>query len=226
MRIPDSMPVLSRGKHRRPRNGACLMEYVSVLAGGPFTDSPACTDPTLATIARSVNDYSGDAMRQHLAVLASDLTVAAPLSVCAQQQLARRCLLTALPYSSGSRRRVLVVALLGLERASSGSTKGFSPYDLSMDAEFALLGCDTAVREAIEHLKELPVALAQHHKRGIAAAIELAVQTIAEEASEADEVLYRLLVSCLDDHRSRPAATRDASTDDGDRVTRRRELAD
>ena len=79
MRVPDSMPVLTRGKHKRPRNGACLMEYVSVLAGGPFTDAPACTDPTLATIARSVNDYSGDQQRQRLAILASDLTVAGPL---------------------------------------------------------------------------------------------------------------------------------------------------
>jgi hypothetical protein len=226
MRIPDSMPVLSRGKHRRPRNGACLMEYVSVLAGGPFTDSPPCTDPTLAAIARSVNDYSSDAMRQQLAVLASDLTVAAPLPVSVQQALARRCLLTAIPYSTGSRRRVLVVGLLGLDRASSGSTKGFSPYDVSLDAEFALLGCDTAVREAIGHLEELPVGLAQHHKRGLAVAIELAVQTIAEEASDADEVLYRLLVSCLDDHRGRPAATRGATSDNGDRVAARRELAD
>ena len=106
-----------------------------------------------------------------------------------------------MPYSSGSRRRVLAVALLGLERATAGSTKGYSPEDVSLDTEFALIGCDTAVREAVERLELLPVDLEQHHKRGLAAAIELAVATIAEEATDADELLYRLLVSCLDDHR-------------------------
>jgi hypothetical protein len=226
LRIPDSMPVLTRGKHRKPRNGACLMEYVSVLAGGPFTDSPHCTDPTLAAIARAVNDYSGDEMRQRLAVLASDLTVAGALPTSVQQAMARRCLLTALPYSSGSRRRVLAVALLGLDRAAAGSTKGYSPEDVSLDTEFALIGADTAVREAVERLELLPVDLGAHHKRGLAAAIEVAVATIAEEATDADELLYRLLVSCLDDHRGGGAGTRVAVSDDRDGVAARRKIVD
>src|SRR4051812_698481 len=102
MRVPDSMPVLTRGAHKRPRHGACLMEYVSVLAGDSFSDSPASTDPTLAAIARAVNDYSGDEQRQRLAVLASDLSVAGPVSAQTQQQMARRCLLTAIPLSTGT----------------------------------------------------------------------------------------------------------------------------
>lgn len=226
LRVPDSMPVLTRGKHKRPRNGACLMEYVSVLAGGPFTDAPPCTDPTLATIARAVNDYSGDDMRQRLAVLASDLTVAGRLDLPAQHALARRCLLTALPLATGSRRRVLIVGLLGLERAASGSTKGYCPRDVGLDAEFALLGCDTAVREAIDRLADLPVSLQQHHKRGLASAIEMAIATIAEEASDADELLYRLLVSCLDDHRCSLAVTGATARSDRNGVAARRELAE
>jgi hypothetical protein len=226
LRVPDSMPVLTRGKHKRPRNGACLMEYVAVLAGGPFTDAPVCTDPVLGAIARAVNDYSGDAMRQRLAVLASDLSVAGPVGACAQHQMARRCLLTAMPYSSGSRRRVLIVGLLGLERAAAGSTSGYSPDEVTLDSEFALIGCDTNVREAIERLELLPVDLAQHHKRGIAAAIEMAVATIAEEAVDSDELLYRLLVSCLDDHRGSRAGTRVAQRDDRDNVAARSEFAD
>jgi len=31
--LPDMLPVLSRGKHRRPRKGACFMELASYLAG-------------------------------------------------------------------------------------------------------------------------------------------------------------------------------------------------
>jgi hypothetical protein len=222
------MPVLTRGKHRRPRDGACLMEYVSVLAGGPFTDAPRCTDETLAAVARAVNDYSGDTNRQRLAILASDLTTAGPLELSVRQDLARRCLLTAIPYSVGDRRRVLVVGLLGLERAGAGQTRGFRPEVVGLDAEFALLGSDTAVREAVQRLEALPVPLDQHRDRGLAAAIELAVVTIAEEAFDADDVLYDLLVACLDDHRrsqgAREARPRVAPREDGERVSALRQL--
>lgn len=198
---PDAMPVLSRGKHRKPRDGACLMEYVSFLSGGPFSDAPACTDETLAVIARAVNDYSGDDQRQRLAILASDLTTCGPLELAVRHDLARRCLLTAIPYSVEDRRRVLVVALLGLERAGAGRTAGYSSEFVGLDAEFALLGSDSAVRQAVERLEQLPVSVEQHRDRGLAAAIELAVATIAEEAYDAQDVLYDLLVACLDDHR-------------------------
>jgi hypothetical protein len=226
--VPDSMPVLTRGKHRRPRDGACLMEYVSVLAGGPFTDSPACTDPTLAAVARAVNDYSGDDQRQRLAILASDLTTCGPLELADRQELARRCLLTAIPYSVGDRRRVLVVGALGIERAAAGATAGFTPEVVGIDTEFALLGSDTAVREAIERLEVLPVPLDQHRDRGLATSVELAAVTIAEEAFDSDDVLYDLLVACLDDHR-RACGTgwtgaRVAARDDGDGVAAGRDL--
>ena len=43
-----AVPVLSRGKHRNPRKGACFMEFASYLAGEPWSDHPACTHPLLA----------------------------------------------------------------------------------------------------------------------------------------------------------------------------------
>jgi hypothetical protein len=203
------------------------MEYVSVLAGAPFSDAPPCTDPTLAAIARAVNDYSGDEKRQRLALLASDLTTAGPLELTQRHDLARRCLLTAIPYSVGDRRRVLVVGLLGLERAAAGDTRGFSPDVVSLDTEFALLGCDTAVRQAVERLEALPVSLEAHRDRGLAAAIEMAIATIAEEAADPDDVLYELLVACLDEHRRGGAGTpaRRAQGGDGDGVGAHRRLA-
>jgi len=45
MTAPDFLPVLSHGSHTSPKEGACVMEYVSVLAGEPWTDRPACTHP-------------------------------------------------------------------------------------------------------------------------------------------------------------------------------------
>ena len=67
--VPDGMPVLSRGKHRNPRRGACFMEMASVLAGERWSDHPACTHALLAQLARQVNDHSSDSDRQQLAAL-------------------------------------------------------------------------------------------------------------------------------------------------------------
>lgn len=73
-RAPNQLPLLQRGHHRRPEDGACVMEYVSVLAGGKFTDHPRCTHPALATLARLVNDWiDDDEARSELALLAPDL---------------------------------------------------------------------------------------------------------------------------------------------------------
>jgi hypothetical protein len=71
---PNLLPVLTRGRHRGPEDGACVMEYVSVLAGGRFTDHPQCTHPALASLARLVNDRIADEqIRSGLARLAPDL---------------------------------------------------------------------------------------------------------------------------------------------------------
>lgn len=67
--LPDGMPVLSKGKHRTPKRGACFMELASVLAGEPWSDHPGCTHPLLAQLARHVNDLSTDDGRHHLTPL-------------------------------------------------------------------------------------------------------------------------------------------------------------
>lgn len=64
--VPDGLPVLSRGKHRTPRSGACFMEMASLLAGEKWTDQPQCTHPLLAGLARLVNDSISDAGRREL----------------------------------------------------------------------------------------------------------------------------------------------------------------
>jgi hypothetical protein len=45
---PPLLPILSRGKHRNPRKGACFMELASLLAGERWSDHPACTHRLLA----------------------------------------------------------------------------------------------------------------------------------------------------------------------------------
>ena len=67
--VPDVVPVLSRGKHRSPKKGACFMELASYLAGEKWSDHPSCTHPLLAALARDVNDHVSDASRVWLAPL-------------------------------------------------------------------------------------------------------------------------------------------------------------
>lgn len=65
--IPDYLPALASGQHDAGSGQACVMEYVSVLAGEEWSDHPKCTDPVLAAAARSVNDWMTDEGR-HLIV--------------------------------------------------------------------------------------------------------------------------------------------------------------
>lgn len=67
--IPDSMPVLSRGRHQHPSRGACFMEYTALLAGEPFSDHPPCVDPRLAGVLRHANDVLSDDHRWRLVPL-------------------------------------------------------------------------------------------------------------------------------------------------------------
>jgi hypothetical protein len=210
---PAGMPVLSAGKHARPSQGACLMEYVSVLAGRRFSAKPECTDRTLAAIARAINDYSNDAARQQLAHYAGTLTTAGPLEPADQQDLARRVLLTALPYSDGHRRVTVLVALLGLERAAAGRTEGYDGTVVGLDTELALLGMERDVERAAEQLVQWSVEVSEHQKKGLTVMVEVAVRTIAAFAPQPDIVLRDLLGACLADHtraRTRTLAVRAA----------------
>ncbi len=67
--VPDGVPVLSRGRHRSPRQGACFMEFASFLAGERWSDHPSCTHPLLAQLAQHVNDSLSDRERQQLVPL-------------------------------------------------------------------------------------------------------------------------------------------------------------
>jgi hypothetical protein len=62
---------LSPGKHRSPREGACVMELASMLAGEPFSDHPASVCPVIAALMRAYNDALDNERRQHLYVYAS-----------------------------------------------------------------------------------------------------------------------------------------------------------
>jgi hypothetical protein len=209
-KMPTAMPILAAGRHRSPRRGACLMEYTSVLAGERFSDAPRCTDPVMAAVARAVNDYSSDSGRQRIAPYAGDLTTAHGAGDDVQRGIVRRCLLTALRYADGSRRQVLLVALLGLDRAACGVTRGWDDSMLSLDTELALLRGDRGFADAAAYVAPLSVTTREHARRAYAVAVEMAVATIAESVDSSamsDEALFDLFQECLEDYaRGRAAA--------------------
>ena len=57
---------VNRGSHRTRRDGTCLMELASVIGGEGFSARPRCVPPTLAALARLVNDHVVDKRRQEL----------------------------------------------------------------------------------------------------------------------------------------------------------------
>ena len=113
---PELVPVLSRGKHRNPRRGACFMEFASYLAGEPWSDHPACTHPLLAALARDVNDYTSDAARGRLAELIPSVIGLTGDDLHIDARIALVCARMALPVVAAARQQVLAVSVLVCER--------------------------------------------------------------------------------------------------------------
>lgn len=111
-RAPESMPVLSRGKHRSPRKGACFMEMASVLANESWSDRPSCTHPLLADLARLVNDNTSDRNRGELAVLIPSVVGLRGGDLQWMVELTSAVALHAIPNVPEPSQRALAVALI------------------------------------------------------------------------------------------------------------------
>ena len=116
MSAPDVMPVLSRGKHRNPRKGACFMELVSFVAGEPWSDHPACTHPLLSSLARLINDHTSDGARPRLAPLIPNVIGLTTDDPQLDVRIALRAATAALPVAPAERQRVLAVGVLVANR--------------------------------------------------------------------------------------------------------------
>lgn len=64
---PEGLPTLSAGAHKKGSGEACIMEYVSLLSGDEWTDTPSCTNYIMARAAQKVNDDLPDS-RRHLLI--------------------------------------------------------------------------------------------------------------------------------------------------------------
>ena len=117
---PTLLPILSRGKHRNPRRGACFMEYASYLAGEKWTDHPSCTDPSLASLARMVNDCTSDAARGQLVTMIPSVIGLTGHGTITAIRLAVRAASAALPIASEGRQRALAAGLLRCDELLAG----------------------------------------------------------------------------------------------------------
>src|SRR5690606_29733677 len=146
--IPDVMPQLSAGRHRNPRSGACFMEFASYLAGERWSDHPACTDRTLAALARGVNDLVSDERRDELVPL-----IPRVVGLRGGEEvglvIALRAGITALPVASMERQRVLAAGILGL--CALLERRNVPSHGLRTEAQQALEQVPDAARWARTH---------------------------------------------------------------------------
>ena len=196
--VPQLLPTLSAGRHRSPKRGACFMEFASFLAGERWSDHPRCTDPTLAALARAVNDTIGDERR-------SELVPDIPRVIGLRGDDARlglivalRAATSALPVSGLERQRALAVAVLATLEALA--LHGINEPRPRADAMAALEQVPDAAAWAAGHLAVWQVRAAELVRHGCDAIVRAAAIGLAQACvDDADDRLAALLRTAIDD---------------------------
>ncbi len=192
-----AVPVLSRGKHRNPRKGACFMEFASYLAGEPWSDHPACTHPLLAGVARDVNDCTTDAGRARLAPLIPSVIGLTPDDPHVVPMVTAVCIQHALPVVSQERQYILAVALLVAER-NVAALDGRPFNSLRPEAQEALDAVPAATKWARAFTARPHRGTPDFARRTAPRAVSCAVEGISQACvPNPDERLYDLLDAAI-----------------------------
>jgi hypothetical protein len=195
------MPVLSRGKHRNPRKGACFMEYASYLAGEPWSDHPACTHPLLASVARDVNDCMSDAARTRLTPLVPTVIGLTSDDPKVAPRVTAKVLQLALPIVSQERQHILAVALLVTENELA-TLEGREPGSLTEASRAALDSVPAAARWARRFIARPHRGRPDFERRTAPRAVSCAVEGISQACvPNPEERLYDVLVAAIDEFR-------------------------
>ncbi|MFD4422499.1 hypothetical protein ACFWN7_13500 [Agromyces sp. NPDC058484] len=197
---PDVMPILSPGRHRSPRRGACFMEFASYLAGERWSDHPACTQGTLAHLARLVNDCTSDAGRARLTPLIPTVVGMTSDDPLLDVLLATRAAAAALPVVAEGRQRSLAV---GLHAAIAvlAERGGALAVEASERAAAALRAAPAADAWAVRFIEEVaPVRRAGMTVRQCQDVVTGAVNGMAQSSvADADDRLVALLAAAVSD---------------------------
>jgi hypothetical protein len=159
---------LRRYAHLDPADGMCLMEYVSVVAGVPFSDSPAGVNPLLSALARAVNDATSDQGRADLIGLAEALAAKGYVSA---PELEDR------------------VEALCLDAIRTASAPGSRAERRARRRQSHLLRHRSVRRGALRWIRQNGTSRRT---------VEAAVRTLSRlPQAEADRALHRLLADCI-----------------------------
>lgn len=189
---PDMLPLLARGRHRNPRRGACFMELASYLAGERWSDAPRCTDPSLAALARMINDVTADDARPALAPLVPAVVGIRDLPPTFAGDLALLAVVHAMRDAAVVHQRAMAVGTLRLLADPGATASG----ELRGDVAAAMADVPDADRWARRFLGRVrPVA----HYSPANALLEVAVQALGTACvPDPDARLRALLADAVD----------------------------
>ena len=195
--VPEQLPVLSRGKHRSPRKGACFMELASYLAGERWSDHPACTHPLLAAVARGVNDYTSDEARPRLALLIPSVIGLTSDDPHVDTRIALLCARTALPVVAAEQQRVMAVAVRACERALD-DLDGRPAGTLEEASRSALAQVPQAAQWAHRFARGQHASVRDFRRHAAPSIVANAVKGIAGACvANTDQLLHDLLVEAI-----------------------------
>jgi hypothetical protein len=199
--LPPLLPVLSVGKHRDPRSGACFMEFASLLAGERWSDAPKCTHPLLATVAQQVNDHTSDTGRSSLATLIPSVIGLTGDDLHIDARIALGAATLALPVVSAQRQRVLAVSVLTCERILAG-LDGRPVGTLQEHSRSVLAQVPDAAAWAAQFtspIRTIPISQKRFRRSTAPAIVRDAAQGIAQAGvPDADRMLRALLVNAIE----------------------------
>jgi hypothetical protein len=196
---PEGLPILSPGKHRSQRKGACFMELASVLAGERWSDHPTCTHPLLAELARLVNDHTTDAHRHELAVLIPSVVGLTTDDPRLDARIALRCATVALPIAAADRQNALAVSLLAADSVLA-QLDGDPGRPIEDSSGHALDRTPQAASWGRSFLRRHGVSVKGFRRWAAPNTVRLAIQGIAVSyVADSDAVLRGLLTDVIAD---------------------------
>lgn len=194
--VPDGVPVLSRGRHRNARRGACFMEMASFLAGEKWSDHPACTHPLLATVARCVNDLADNGTRQRLTPMINDVIGLYPTDPRVDAAIVLRAAQSALPVASQERQNLMAIAIIQAEVSLNPAVARGA--ELSAGSRHAFDHAPAAERWARRFMAQAGTTGQPLRERATSKLAALAVESIATACTpDVDDRLVHLLRDCI-----------------------------
>ena len=197
--LPPLVPLLSRGKHRNPRKGACFMEMASYLAGERWSDHPKCTHPLLAGLARLVNDHTSDEARPRLAGLIPSVIGLNGDDPRVDARIALVCAIRALPVAAAERQLAMAVSILAAEHVLA-ELDGRPSGELEERSRHALAQVPAAARQAQEFRRGILVSPKGFRRFAAPNTVHIAVRGVAEACvNDPDDRLRDMLTAAIEE---------------------------